>query len=99
MSLTDQQTSIEGRPVTCMTTAGWQICCQRKDGFTSWKKLSKLNESHLVETAEFAVVQGIDHEPAFDWWVKHLLKKRDRIIASIIKWQTIHLKKSQYRTP
>ena len=24
---------------------------------------------------------GIDHEPAFNWWVPHILKKRDRIIS------------------
>ena len=28
ISLTEQQTSIWGRPVTCKTTAVWQICCQ-----------------------------------------------------------------------
>ena len=47
-----------------------------------------------MQTAEFAVAQGIDHEPAFNWWVKHVLKKRDRIIASIRKWQTRYLKKN-----
>ena len=40
-------------------------------------------KSHPVQTAEFAVAQGTEHEPAFNWWVKHVLKKRDRIIASI----------------
>ena len=30
-----------------------------------------------VQTAEFAVAQGIDHDPAFNWQVKHVLKKRD----------------------
>ena len=55
--------------------AGWQICCQCKDRFTSWEKLSDLKESHPVLTAEFAVVHGIDHEPAFNWWVRHMLKK------------------------
>ena len=48
-----------------------------------------------MQTAEFAVVQGIDHEPAFNWWVKHVLNKRDRIIASIRKQQTRYLKRSQ----
>ena len=33
--ITDQQTSIQGRPVTHKTTAGWQTCCQWKDGSTS----------------------------------------------------------------
>ena len=54
----------------------------------------ELKESHLVQTAEFTVAEGIDHEPAFNWWVKHVLKMRDRIIASIKKQQTRYLKKS-----
>ena len=55
ISVAEQQTSIQDRSVTCMTTAGWQICCQWKDGSTSWEKLSELKESHLVQTAEFAI--------------------------------------------
>ena len=85
---------MQGRPLTCKTTAGWKICCQWKDGSTSWEILSELKESHLVQTAEFTVAQGIDHEPAFHWWVKHMLKKRDRLIASIRKQQTRYLKRS-----
>ena len=43
-----------------------------------------LKESHLVQMAEFAVAQGIDHEPAFfKWWVRHVAKKRNRTIASV----------------
>ena len=38
--------------------------------------------------------QGIDHEPAFNWWVKHMLMKRDKIIASIKKGHTRDLKGS-----
>ena len=88
ISLSDQQTIVQGRPVTCKTTAGWQVCCKLKE------KQSELKESHSVQTAEFAVTQGIDHEPSFNWWVKHVLKKRDRIIASNRKWQTRYVKKS-----
>ena len=44
---------------------------------------------------EFAVAHGIDHEPAFKWWVKHVLKERERIIANIRKQQTRYLKRSQ----
>ena len=47
-----------------------------------------------MQTAEFAVVQRIDHEPAFYEWDKHVLKRRDRIIASIRKPQTRYLKRS-----
>ena len=94
ISLSDQQTTVQGRPVTRKTTAGWHICCQWKDESTSWEKLSKLKETHPMQTAEFAVAQEIGHEPAFNWWVKHKLKKRDRIIASIRKQQTRNIKKS-----
>ena len=47
--------------------------------------MSELKESHPEQTADFAVVQEIDHEPAFNSWVNHVLKKRVRIIASIRK--------------
>jgi hypothetical protein len=36
--------------------------------------------------------QGIDHEPAFNWWVPHVLKKHDQIISLVCKWTTRHLK-------
>ena len=35
-------------------------------GSTLWEMLSDLKESHPGHTAEFAVVQGIEHEPAFN---------------------------------
>ena len=34
-----------------------------------------------MQTAEFAVVKGSDHEPVFNRWVKNVLMKRDKIIA------------------
>ena len=39
ISLTEQQISIGGRQVTHKTNTGWKICCQWKDGSTSWEKL------------------------------------------------------------
>ena len=56
--------------------------------------LSNLKESHLVQTAEFVTAQGIDHEPAFNWWVKHVLKKRGRIVVKVRKWQARYLRRS-----
>ena len=35
-----------------------------------------------------------NQKPAFKWWIKHVLKKRHRIIASIKKWQATYLKRS-----
>ena len=44
-------------------------------------------------TAEFAVSWVIDHKPAFNWWVKHVPQKRDRMIANFRIQKTRHLKK------
>ena len=46
-----------------------------------------MKECYPVQTAEFAVVEGFNHEPACNWLVMHVLKKRDRINASVRKWQ------------
>jgi hypothetical protein len=73
---------------------GWQLCYQWKDGSISWKQLSDLKESHHIQTAEYAVAQGIDHEPAFNWWVSHVLKKRDSIIALTKRQSARYLKRT-----
>jgi hypothetical protein len=75
------------------STISWQVCCQWKYGYTSWENLADLKESHPLETAEYAVTQGIDHEPAFNWWVPHVLKKRNRIISLVRKQTTRYLKR------
>ncbi len=76
------------------STIGWQVCCQWKDGSTSWENLADLKESHPFETAEYAVTQGIDNKPAFNWWVPHVLKKHDQIISLVCKWTTRYLKRT-----
>ncbi len=75
----------DGRTYLKGSTIGWQVCCQWKDGSTSWENLADLKESHPIETAEYAVTKGIDLEPAFNWWVPHVLKKCDRIISLVCK--------------
>jgi hypothetical protein len=65
------------------TTQGWQLCVKWHDGSTSWEHLKDLKEANPIETAEYAVVHSLSHEPAFSWWVKHTLKKRDTINAAV----------------
>jgi hypothetical protein len=77
-----------------LSTIGWKVCCQWKDGSTSWENLADLKDSHPYETAEYAVTQGIDHKPAFNWWVPHVLKKRDQIISLVCKRTTRYLKRT-----
>ncbi len=70
------------------------MCCQWKDGSTSWESLVDLKESHPIETAEYAVSKELDHEPAFNWWVPHVLKKRDQIISLVHRRTTCYLKRT-----
>ena len=59
------------------------MCVLWKDKSTSWVALKDLKEGNPVQVAEFAVTNGIATEPAFAWWVKDALKKRDRIISAV----------------
>jgi Reverse transcriptase (RNA-dependent DNA polymerase) len=83
-----------GRKNLRKTTHGWHLCVLWKDGTTSWERLADLKESNPVDVAEYAVANGIREEPAFVWWVPHVIKKRDRIICSI--GQRAHKKDSKF---
>jgi hypothetical protein len=67
------------------TTKGWHLCVEWKDGTTYWERLADLKESNPVEVDEYAVTKNLHDEPYFAWWVPHVLKKRNRIIASVTK--------------
>ena len=74
------------------TTKGWEMLVQWKDGSTSWETLKDLKESYPVQVAEYSVQHGISTEPAFAWWIGHVLKKRERIINKVKSkyWQRTH---------
>jgi hypothetical protein len=52
-----------------MTTAGWKIYVEFMDGTTAWLPLKDVKESNPIELAEYAILNRIDDEPAFKWWV------------------------------
>ena len=39
-----------------------------------------MKEFYYVETVDYEVAQGIYHNPAFNWWVGHVLRKIGLII-------------------
>jgi hypothetical protein len=67
------------------TTKGWHLCVEWKNGTTSWERLADLKESNPVEVAEYAATKNLHDEPAFVWWLPHVLKKQNRIIAAVTK--------------
>jgi hypothetical protein len=66
-----------------ITTKGWKIKIQWKNGTASWVPLADVKESNPVELAEYAYAKKLDKEPAFAWWVGHTLRKRDRIVNQV----------------
>ena len=85
-------TSWNGNKTPKQTTKGWEIAVEWATGDISWIPLRIIKQSHPVELAEYAVAQKIDQEPAFNWWVRNVLQKRNRVIAKIKKkyWRTTH---------
>jgi len=78
-----QVTIVDGKKTIKRSTRGWELCCEWKDGSTSWQKAVRLKESHPLQVAEFAFAAQFAHEPVFNWWVNWVLKKRDRIISLV----------------
>jgi hypothetical protein len=74
---------IPGTETPRRTTKGWSLLVEWKDGSSSWVPLKDLKESNPIEVAEYAVANKIAAEPAFNWWVRHYLRQRDRIIKKV----------------
>ena len=56
---------------------------RQKDGLTTWVPLKDMKESYPVQISEYAVLTQIQEEPEFVWWVPHVLRKRNRIVAKV----------------
>ena len=78
----DQYREVNGKRYKKKTTAGWDLEVEWKDGCTSWITLKSMKETNPVEVAEYAKANRIDEEPAFDWWVHRVLKKKARLIKA-----------------
>jgi hypothetical protein len=54
--------------------------------------LGYLKDSHPIEVAEYSVANKIVEQPAFAWWAKQALQKRDRHIkkAKSCYWKRMH---------
>ena len=78
------------RPV--WTTKGCNLRVRFTDGSHDWIPLKDLKMSNPIETAEYAVSHNLKSKPCFRWWVKHTLRKRDRMISKVKSryWKTTH---------
>ena len=58
---------------------------QFKDDSKEWIRLKDFKESNPNEVADYAVAHQLTEEPAFKWWVPHILKKSKQILSAIKK--------------
>ena len=65
------------------TTKGWKFLVKWKDGSNSWVPLKDVKESYPIDVVEYAVEMGIQDEPAFSWWIPHVLRKRRNIVSAV----------------
>jgi hypothetical protein len=49
----------------------------------AWVSMKDVKNSYPVQLAEYATQRRIAGEPAFAWWIRHVLHKRNRIIAKL----------------
>ena len=86
-------TDKQGKQRPRITTQGWSLLVEWKDGSSSWAALKDLKESFPIEVAEYAVANKLSDEPAFKWWVEETLRKRHRIIQRVKSakyWKRTH---------
>ena len=55
------------------TMCSWDLLMQMKDQSLEWVTLKEAKESFPVQLAEYAVANHLTEEPAFKWWVPHVL--------------------------
>ncbi len=85
-------TDANGNKRRIPTTKGHELKYRWKDGTTSWVSLRDAKDSNPVEVAEYAVANKISDEPAYAWWVRHTLRKRDALIKKVKSryWKRTH---------
>jgi hypothetical protein len=85
-------TEKHGRRRMRKTTAGVDLLVAIRDGIDAngkdkvsktWIPLKDIKEDYPIEVAGFAITREVGKLPAFVWWVHHVMKKRDHIIASV----------------
>ena len=85
-------TTASGQTRPVITTKGCLMEATFTDGSAGWVPLKDLKVSNPVEVAEYAVAHDLDQMPCFKWWVRSVLRKRDRIIKKVKTryWKRTH---------
>jgi hypothetical protein len=79
-------TSRNGNRVPKKTTRGRSLLVSWKDGSSDWFPLKDLKDAYPIQIEEYAMANQIANEPAFNWWVHTVRRKRNRIVAKLKRY-------------
>ena len=79
----DFHVSVSGIQNHVITTKYYAILVKWTYQSTSWLPLWTINKSNPIEVAEYDVSNSHDKGPTFNWWVRTVLKQRDRLIKKV----------------
>jgi len=81
-----------GNLVPKSSAKGWKLLIEWVDGSMNWVRLAEMKEAYPVQVAEYALANGISHEPAFNWWVHKAIKRKERLMKKVKGkyWRTTH---------
>ena len=65
------------------TTQGWQMCILWQDGSTDWAEMKDVKEGYPNQLVEYAIKNKLDKEPAFAWWIRHVVRQNKRNISKV----------------
>jgi hypothetical protein len=84
-------TSGNGNCTPKPTTRGWSLLVSWKNRQSDWLSLKDFKDVYPIQIAEYAAVNRIASEPAFNWLVHPVLRKRSWIVAKVKRfWRTTH---------
>ena len=76
-------TTNNGKKSRIKTTKGWKFLVKWIDGQKSWVQLKDIKYSYPIEVADYVVKYNLVEEPAFKWWLPHVMKKKVQIVSAI----------------
>ena len=99
MKGSDAFATVKGRKRPIITTKGWDVQVRWKDALISWHPLFLVKRSNPVDLAKYVESNSLSKEPAFRWWVKQVLKRRDKIIGKFITKRGKNKNKFEIKVP
>ena len=68
-----------------ITSKGWDLHIRWETGETSYIALKDIKECNPIAVAEYAFASNINDEPAFAWWVRTVIKRRDVMVSKVAR--------------